>query len=451
VPWKPVPSAAPPAPKTAAAAIPPDLADRIRRLTLVDVIDLALRNNASTKASWADARAAAAAYAVSRNAYLPSATAEGSVTRLKTAATSGRSAVLQTVYGPSVSLSFLLFDLGGRSGDAIAAREALFAADWTHNATIQNVVLQAEQGFFRYMSQKSLVEAQRATLEDTEANLRAADERHRLGLATIADVLQSRTAASRARLALETTQGDLQSTRGALAAAMGLPPNLPYDVEAAPDTLPAPRVQDSVDTLITQALRSRPDLAAAWAQARAARGRARSVRARGLPSITVEGNAGETYVNRRPKGSESYSGSVSLQVPLVPFLTGRDDAAEASAQADAAAARAEALGQQVVSQAFASYYALDTAAQRVETSRDLMASARASEDVALARYRAGAGSVLDLLQAQSALADARAQEIDARWGWYSALAQLAHDTGVLGVRGEAPFRFGSIDTTGGSR
>jgi hypothetical protein len=40
---------------------------------------------------------------------------------------------------------------------------------------------------------------------------------------------------------------------------------------------------------------------------------------------------------------------------------------------------------------------------------------------------------------------ARAQGVDARWRWRTALAQLAHDVGVLGLRGEALFPVGVGD------
>jgi hypothetical protein len=46
------------------------------------------------------------------------------------------------------------------------------------------------------------------------------------------------------------------------------------------------------------------------------------------------------------------------------------------------------------------------------------------------------GTILDLVTAQSALAGARAQQAQSRWVWASALAQLSHDVGALGPRGE---------------
>jgi outer membrane protein TolC len=85
---------------------------------------------------------------------------------------------------------------------------------------------------------------------------------------------------------------------------------------------------------------------------------------------------------------------------------------------------------------FSSYYALQTATQRVTTAAELLASATQSEEVAVGRYAEGVGSILDLLTAQSVLADARAQSVQSRWTWYATLAQLARDAGVLGPHGE---------------
>jgi outer membrane protein TolC len=119
----------------------------------------------------------------------------------------------------------------------------------------------------------------------------------------------------------------------------------------------------------------------------------------------------------------------------------------AGEQFDAANARTEFTRQQIVLQVFTSYYALQTATERVRTSANLLASAEESERVARGRYTEGVGSIVDLLIAQSALASARAQAVSARWQWRSALAQLAHDAGVLGIHGESLIPLGK--TPGG--
>ena len=54
-----------------------------------------------------------------------------------------------------------------------------------------------------------------------------------------------------------------------------------------------------------------------------------------------------------------------------------------------------------------------------------------SARVALGRYKAGAGNILDVLTAQSALASARQQNVQALYGWYIAKATLAQSMGQL--------------------
>jgi outer membrane protein len=367
-------------------------------------------------------------------------------TRIKTVASQGRSAVTQSVLSPSVSLTYLLFDFGERSGNVGAARNALLAANYTHNATLQSVVLQIQAAYFQYIANRALLQAQSITVKEARTNLQAAEERRRVGVATIADVLQARTAASQAELAAETTEGDLQTSRGALALSLGIPANLPYDIDSAAGQLPVSTLSDSVETLIGEAVRRRPDLAAAQAEFAASRSQISVARAARLPSLTLNGTGGRTWTSSLPQGGNNYTVSLGLRIPLFAGFSRIYDQREATALADAAQARAQLLGQQVVFQVFSSYHALQTAARRVSTAQDLIASAEQSNEVALARYRSGVGSVLDLLSAQTALADARAQQVLARLEWNTSLAQLAHDAGLLDQRGGTSLRL-NPDTT----
>jgi outer membrane protein TolC len=416
------------------------LEQRLPRLTLAEVVDLGLRNNPETRLSWANARAAAAAYGSERGAYFPTIDGDITATRLKTVASQGRSAVTQSVLSPSLSLSYLLFDFGGRSGNVGAARNALLAANYTHNSTLQGVVLQIQTAYFQYIANRALLSAQRTTVIEARANLAAAEERHRVGVATIADVLQARTAASQADLAAETTEGNLQTSRGALALSLGIPANLPYDIDSTAGQVPVSVLTDSVDAVINEAVAARPDLAAARAEFEASRSRISAVRANRLPSLVLNGTGGRTYTTNLPQGGNNYTVSLGLRIPLFAGFSRLYDERQAAAQADADAARADLLGQQVVYQVFSSYHSLQTAARRVRTAQDLIASAEQSTEVAQGRYRAGVGSVLDLLSAQTALADARAQQVLARLEWNTSLAQLAHDAGTLDVHGRTSLR-----------
>jgi outer membrane protein len=434
-PWQPPPEGRMPAPPPRPPAdIPPEYLTPGALVSLDQVIDVALRANPATRTAWAQARAAAAVLGSRRSEYFPEIDLNASYSRQKATTFGGQSVFFQTTYGPSLSLSWLLFNFGGVQADVAEARAALFSADWTHNAVIQNLVLQVEVAYYAYQNAKAQAAAAETALAQARESLAAAEERHRAGVATIADVLQARTALSQAELVLETAQGQIQTLRGALATAAGVSPGIAVDVQPLPDDVNVNEAGEAVDRLIERAQAQRPDLAAARFEAERARSHVTSVRAQGLPALSASGSAGRLYFYNGPgfPFANTYSGAILFRFPV--FTGGRNvyDELQAREQAKAAESQAQTVHDQVVLQVWTSYFNLKTAAQRVKTARDLLASATQSQEVALGRYRAGLGSILDLLTAQSAYASARAQEAQARADWLVAMAQLAHDTGALG-------------------
>jgi outer membrane protein len=423
----------PPAPpEPTVPSIPENLLAPDATLTLADVVEIALRNNPLTRASYFRALAARAQLGIDRAPYYPTVDVNATVAHTKQSVIGGQFDFEQSTYGPDLTLSYLLFDLGGRAADAESSRLALLAADWTHTAVVQNVILGVQQTLVEYLNARAQLEAARTNLKTAQTALDAATARKQAGVATIADVLQAQTAMSQAQLAVDRLSGEVLALRGALATAMGLPATTPYDVGDLPEELPLDSVSRAVEDLIAQARAVRPDLAAARLEAERADVHIKSARAGGLPSLVVSADANRTYYDPSTYASfgDSWSARLALKIPIFTGFETKYNVRKAKDDAQVALAEAETLEQQVILQVWTSYYGLQTATQLVKTSRDLMASAEQSERVALGRYQEGVGTIIDLLAAQSALADGRAQEILARSSWFYALAQLAHDTGV---------------------
>jgi len=422
----------PPAIAQQAPTIPEDLLAAGATLTVADVVEIALSNNPLTQASYFRALAARAQVGIDRAPYYPTIDLDINAARTKQSALGGQFDYRLTSYGPVATLNFLLYDVGGRAADAESSRLGLLAADWTHTAVIQNVILGVQQTFVQYLNARAQLEAARTNLKTAQTAHDAASVRRKAGVATIADELQAQTAMSQAQLAVDRLSGQVLALRGALATAMGLPANTPYDVGNLPEDLPVDEVSKTVEDLIAEARSVRPDLAAARLEAERADVHINSVRADGLPSLFASADANRTYYDPSTyaKYGDSWAVRVGLNIPIFRGFETKYSVQKAKDDAAVAAAEAESLEQQVILQVWTSYYGLQTANQLVKTSRDLLASAEQSERVALGRYREGVGTIIDLLTAQSALADARAEEILARSGWFYALAQLARDTGV---------------------
>jgi outer membrane protein TolC len=425
-----IPAPAPPG--AAGAAIEPQ--NLPKTITPAQAVDLALRNNPSTRGAWLAARAAAATVGSKLSAYYPAVEVDGQFLRQKQAAFGGRTIFLQSSYGPSASLSWLLLDFGGRAGDVEEARHLLAQANAAHDAVLNDVILQVLQAYYAYEGAKALSAAQEASLKQAEENLKAADERHRAGVATIADVLQAKTVASQQRLAYDTVKGQIAVIRGALATALGVPANTPVEAGELPENMNLDRVTRTVDELIAAAEKERPDLAASRAAALAAQSHVKSVRSGFFPTLLGSASLGRTFFpgsDAAVSSADVYSLGVLLRIPVFTGFQTKYDLLKAQQEAGVAEAAAASVEQQVIQQVWSSYYNVKTAAQRIRTARDLVASARESADVTRGRYTAGVGSILDLLTAESSLASARAQDVQARAEFLFALAQLAHDVGSI--------------------
>ena len=278
----PVDLPAPPVPESAAApTIPADLLKPGATITLAEVVDVALRNNPVTRASYLAALSAAAQLGSKRAPYYPTVSASASFNRTNQLSPDPSLKATLDTYGPGVTLGYLLLDLGGRAANVDDARFGLIAADWSHNATIQNVILGVETTYVEYVNAKAQLEAARANVKTAEAALEVATVRHDAGVGTIADVLQAKTALSQARLSFQTFEGQVLALRGSLATAMGLPANTPYDVGALPAEVPLERGIDAIEQLIATARARRPDLAASRALVEKADAHVRAVRSEG--------------------------------------------------------------------------------------------------------------------------------------------------------------------------
>ncbi|MFI5242796.1 MAG: TolC family protein, partial [Gemmatimonadales bacterium] len=413
--WKAPHGTIPPEPAAPAASdtLPADLAPRASQLTLADVVDVALLHNPQTALSCSQARTAAFEYGSARGAYFPTVGVSASVGRSQSTTQTGF--VERTQFAPLVSLSYLLLDFGGRSGSIGAARENVIAVDLDYNATLQNVVLQAESAYFAYTSARALAGAQLETVTEEEQNLQAAQVRHRDGVATVADVLQAQTLLAQAELDLETDSGTVKTNHGNLATAMGLRADAHFEIAMPSDTLAIGNAADSVDTLIVSALANRPDMAAARVSILQAQQNVRVARSEEFPALTLGANLGRNYSNLALFAGNNYAITLGLSIPIFNGFSYQYNVAAAKSRVEESAASANLLRTQVSNQVVTSYTALRTATARVRSADVLLASAQQSEQVARGRYRAGVGTILHLHTAQSALARARAQQAQTRW------------------------------------
>lgn len=414
--------------------IPVELEPEAGNLRLSQLVDIALSNNPTTQIAWEDARAAAASWAEARGLYYPQITGSAEYFYARDGGSSTGADAFREQYGNvGLSLSYLLLDFGGREAKIDAARLALVNANWNQNQAIQNVVNEVAVNFYDYIGSKALVIADETNLEEAQTSLEAAELRLEAGVGTLPDVLQARATLAQVQLDLVEDRGNVEILRGELATSVGWPSNTEFDVSDPQDELPIDALADNVNDLIDVAIENRPDLAAVQASVREAQANLKEARSEFFPEISATAQVLRFWV--RPEGEASeyftnYLVGVQLSVPIFQGFTIINSVRQASAEFESAKAALRLQEQIVIDEVWAAYYNFRTAVQSLEAATVLLESSIESYNASLELYRNGVGDIIELLTAQTTLAEARAEQVQTTTDIFTSYADLINAMGT---------------------
>ena len=415
-------------------------------LSLAELVDVALKRNPASQRAWNDARAAAAQVDQAQGYFMPTliGTAVGNRQRT-TAEPDGFDQDLMK-YGPGLQVNYLIFNFGGGRQAAVEqALQTVYALNFQFNRSIQDILLAVETAYYGLLSAESGVMASEASVKDARTTLEAACESKAAGTGTDLDILQTQAALDQALYQLAGAKGQVKTARGNLARTLGLPAD--QDIQVAAPTADMPDTLNGQDMrrLIDEALNRRPDISSLRATL-AAKKAAVKVAGSGLwPSLYLNGNLNRDYYTTYggkdfQENDWAYGAGLSLQWTLFDGLQTLSAKRAAAAQAESVHAQLKQAELSAAAEVWTRYYAYETALEKNTFSEAYLKSATASYDLALISYQGGLKSIIDLLNAENQLAQARTQQVASRQDAFTALASLAHATGLLEAGGASSVR-----------
>lgn len=404
-------------------------------LTLADVVETALCSNPQTREAYANARVQAAQVGIAKSAYLPS--VNDSVSANVNWANPA-SAVRSNPYSNlsnNIVASYLLYDFGNRDANLENARQLLQAASATQSTVVQTLLLNATQSYYQVQAAIAALDAALESERASEESYKAAQARYQAGVSTPADKLQAQTLLAQNTLSRITIEGTLKNAYGTLANVMGVAANQPIKLMLIATTQLqqsqlAQNVDADINALIEQARTRRPDLMASEAQVKAAEASIAASRAAAKPTVSVAVSNSFQDGSNLTSSNNSALG-VTVSIPLFSGYGPTYKIRSAEAFAEVKSAQRDQLRLQISLDVWRAYQNLRTANESILAAAVLLSSAEESSRVAFGRYKAGVGNILDTLTAQSALASARQQQIQANLNWNIARATLAQSIGGL--------------------
>lgn len=412
------------------------------QLSLEETIERILCHDPQTRLAWAEAKAQAAKVGIGKSAYLPR--LDGSISRHQ-----GNTKTRYDDYpdlasdGNTLSstnrldLNWVLFDFGRRGAALRNAQELLQAANAHQNATLQNTFVLAAQIYYEALAAQQNLNISTSVAELAAENLKAADAKYKSGATALSDRLQAQTAFSQARLRQLRDAGNLRKTMGLIALYMGLAPETTLRLNGDLTQLPDVHFVKSVDELLLLARREHPALLAAQSRVHAAQALVDERRAEGRPTLALTANlsnaridqSGGLYGDTREQGR---SIGIELKIPLFEGFERSYQVRNARARVEAEQAKLANTEEQVSLEVWGSYQSLSVETKSLEQIGELVRQSRQSLEVVQGRYRAGVGSMLELLNALTAYAAAEDQHIQSLNAWQIARLKLAASLGRLG-------------------
>ncbi len=398
-------------------------------LTLSDALGSAMRTQPTRAAADANTRAAAARVGAARAPLLPQLTGAASWSvgdDPRHAATMVAAGATTQGWSLGLSATQTVWDGSGQLARLGANRALVDAAAATAQSARLQLALTVEQQYFTACATRALAGVAQESLDNQDKHLAQIEGFVQAGTRPEIDLAQARSDRANAEVQLINARNSYALAKAELAQSMGADAG---EFDVADEHIDAVAGEnDTIDTLLGEALRARPELAAAAAQLRAQGLTIVAAKDTYGPSLALNASVSEGGSTQASPGA-TWSVGASLNWQLFTGGLSYYGVKEAEATRDALAATRDALVLQVRFQIVQAQLGVHANEAALAAAATALESTREQLRLAEGRYQAGVGSVIELGDAQIAYANAGAQSVQARYNVFAARAALLEAIG----------------------
>ena len=408
-------------------------------LQVMEVVHIALCNNPSTRTTWFQLRAQATSLNQTKvTELLPDVSASSSLSH--SSSRSDGSTDTSTSTSTSASLSYTLFDFGVREATIEAAEQSLQSAMSSYDSALQGLIASTLNNYYNLLSAGYSLEAANDALTFAKQSLDAAKARFKLGVVAKSDVLQAQSSYSQSVLSYEQALNAQQQAHNTLMTGMGADPATHVEIADIDDSM---LIKDDFDMrvqdLISIANQERKDLQSQQQSLASSIASLEATKRGNLPSVSMSASQTISNIGINDRATQA-SGSLGFSVSI-PIFTGFSR--PYSIKSSELGIKSQKLGIEqtklsIAQDVWSAYNNYKTAEQSWMTSFDALASSSEFRNIALGRYKAGVGSLLDVQSAQSSYSSAQSSYISARFALLTSRVDLIRSVGILNLDNAMP-------------
>ena len=432
-------------------------------ITLAQAIELAIRNNAEVQQNRLELQRAQAALREAEAANYPTVDVDANlgfsgqespdsqqsfnpITGGFESEVDGTDLQTSLVLGGEVSVNYNIYTSGRRSAIIEASERQVRFQELEVESIVEDLILQITNDYYALQEADEQVQIFQAAVDEAERSLRDAEALERAGVGTRFDVLQAQVDLANAVQDLTNQQSQQEIARRQLAERLNLSQSVTL---AAAEPVEVAGVWElDLEETIVQAFQNRAELQQALVRREIAERNRRAALAQLGPQVGVGASYGlNNTLASDPESAAEEVGflsnfQVQLGVSLRLFDGGQARAQARQAEADIGIAETEFANtrDQVRFEVEQSFSQLQSNFENIQTTALAVQQAAEALRLARLRFQAGVGTQTDVLRSQTALTQARFNNLRAILDYNRALASLQRSVSNLpeGFLNEVP-------------
>lgn len=405
-----------------------------QEISISDLMQIAICNNPSLSAQYMLLKSKEAVLGASKGQYLPTVTfvGEGNLEGIKEEDVTPIKK--NEPYYASLVAKWLIYDFGGRSSTIGTNKALLSATNYAYNAALQDLILKVNNAYLAVLSAQASLNSYKESNKTYKRAYQESKKRYDLGMVTLVDKLQAKTSYEKSQLQIVKAENALRQAQGNLASLLNLNPATEINLATIKDEGKITQLEagDEIQKLMEEALKERQELKAQESNILATEQGIISARAGALPSLMA--TASGTYLDDWKHSSHyNLDGTVGLQInwPLFSGLSTKYQVDQAKFLNEQSKKTLDSQKITILNEVWSFYQNYQTALKGYEISKQILTTAEENSKVAFRYYEVGKVDILNLLTANSQLAEAKQGVVTAFYGLLTNKAELYRAVGRI--------------------
>ncbi|MBN2414240.1 TolC family protein [bacterium] len=332
-----------------------------------------------------------------------------------------------------LSANITVFNGGYNIYNYKQSRHLAQQAEHTFVNTRQTVLYTVKERYYNLLKAEKLLEVAEETLKSSEESFKKANVLYEVGKASKSDALKARVQIESDRLSLIRAENSLAIARASLNYVLG------FDVDKVikvVDNLEVPEVELAYPDAMANAVMNHPQLKSSELGLLAAKDGVGMAVSRFLPRLGAFygyswRNEAFKQINNMFDSDYNWYAGFSLSLPVFSGFSRNAMLSKAKLNRNYAAESVDQIRREIALEVKQAYFEIQQSKRAIEVAESALEAAEEDLKLNQERYSLGAGTMLDLINAQVSYTTAKSDRIQSLYTYKYAIARLQKAMGLL--------------------